>query len=263
MGIRTAATTVALKKKHIRSIGATSKSTRRWDGLEAPSPLVIKESTRIFQHEAKFLWSANQLAVVGKESLPEIAFLGCSNVGKSTLLNLLLGRTSHKLVRTSSKPGSTQELKSFAVGTTLHCVDTPGYGYKSRQEWGVLVSQYLKRRSTLRRTCLLIESSRGISANDEQLIDKLAESGISFQIVLTKIDKLKDEAEVETLLDKTQELLKVTGRGAIWPEIIGVSNKIANSGLADLRASLFVAVGASLPKTTATRNQKVIVPLSG
>lgn len=215
---------------------------RSWDGLTPYSPQAIDHAKKIFAHEGRFVWSAARIDSLPAAKLPEIAFLGCSNVGKSTLLNILLGRKRHKLVRTSSKPGHTTALNGFQVGRDLCLVDSPGYGYRSRDEWGPLIMKYLRSRTSLKRTCLLIESSHGYKSHDEELIKDLAVKGVPFQIVLTKIDKLGGN-EVTKLLEHSESYLRKVGKAAVWGEVVGVSSDSERHGIAALRASLCGAAG--------------------
>ena len=221
-------------KKAVAQIRTTA---RRWDGLETPSVGALEQSRKIFAQEGRFLWSAASIESIPPPTMPEIAFLGCSNVGKSTLLNVLLGRKRHKIARTSSKPGRTQALNGFSVGKNFCLVDSPGYGYKSRDEWGSMIMKYLKSRSTLKRTCLLIEASHGYKNNDEELMQQLCRQGTPFQVVFTKIDKVGEQDFVE-LLKYSETYLKKIGKAAVWGEVLGVSSDERRLGVAELRASL-------------------------
>ncbi|MGH7113251.1 MAG: ribosome biogenesis GTP-binding protein YihA/YsxC [Stellaceae bacterium] len=127
------------------------------------------------------------------ESLPEIAFAGRSNVGKSSLVNALTGR--RVLARISNTPGRTRQINFFDLGAELMLVDLPGYGYAEASKvaikrWTGLVRRYLQSRATLRRVCLLIDARHGIKQIDRPLLDMLDRAGVSYQIVLTKTDKL-------------------------------------------------------------------------
>ncbi|CCG82690.1 putative GTP binding protein [Taphrina deformans PYCC 5710] len=216
--------------------------SRRWDGLLAPTPREIEASKRIFAHEGRFVWSASSVHVVPEPSVPEIAFLGRSNVGKSTLLNVLLGRKRHKLVRTSSRPGQTQALNGFSVGGEVCLVDTPGYGYRSREAWGPLIETYLRSRRTLKRACLLVEASHGFKTHDEALVHALARDGVPFQVVLTKVDKLAPPALLE-LLAYSETYLRKAGKAAVWGEVLGVSSDERRLGIPELRSSLCLVSG--------------------
>ena len=171
----------------------------------------------------------------------EVAFLGRSNVGKSSLLNALTGRKD--LARTSNTPGRTQQLNFFSIEHpdqgALNLVDLPGYGYAqvSRtqvEEWTELLKAYLRGRPNLRRTVLLIDARHGIKKTDREIMDMLDEAAVSYQAVLTKADKPK-AAELDRLIDETTaELAK---RVAAYPTL-AVTSSIKGTGIAELRAEL-------------------------
>lgn len=239
-------------KKTTESVRNT---VRRWDGILTPSSHAVTASSLIFKHEARFAWSAPTLKAVPEPSMPEIAFLGCSNVGKSTLMNVLLGRKRNKLVRTSSKPGHTAALNGFTIGRDLCLVDTPGYGYRSRNEWGPLIMDYLRSRKSLRRTCLLVDAEHGYKAQDEQLMEGLVVKGIPFQLILTKVDKVPVK-EFENLLVYSETYLKKIGKAAVWGEVIGVSSDERRLGIPALRASLCLATGTVPADSESPRTNK-------
>jgi GTP-binding protein len=184
------------------------------------------------------------------EGPPEIAFAGRSNVGKSSLINALVSRKG--LARTSNTPGRTQELNYFVPdGYTgdagdlppMALVDMPGYGYaqapKSQVDaWTRLVFDYLKGRVTLKRVYLLIDARHGIKKNDEEVMDLLDKAAVSYQIVLTKTDKIK-EAGVPRLVAETLE--RIRKRPAAYPFVIATSSEKSN-GLDELREAIEVAV---------------------
>lgn len=180
------------------------------------------------------------------EGPPEIAFAGRSNVGKSSLINALVG---HKgLARTSNTPGRTQELNYFvpdgysgAEGDLppMALVDMPGYGYAQAPKeqvdaWTRLVFDYLRGRSTLKRVYVLVDSRHGIKKNDEEVFDLLDKAAVSYQIVLTKTDKIKD-AGVPRLVAETSE--KVRKRPAAYPEVLSTSSEKGH-GLDALRDAI-------------------------
>jgi GTP-binding protein len=183
-----------------------------------------------------------ELGVVGMEhlpdaTLPEVAFAGRSNVGKSSLVNAVTGR--NKLARASTEPGRTRELNFFRVGDTMRLVDLPGYGYAKAgradiERWTGLTRDYLRGRAPLKRVILLIDSRHGVKPHDKDVMDALDTAAVTYQIVLTKADKLKP-----TELDATQNAAQVAiaKRPAAHPEIIATSSE-TGLGIELLRAEL-------------------------
>ncbi len=205
----------------------------------------------IFGRPWVFIRGVPSLKFLPPEGPLEVAFAGRSNVGKSSLINALVG---HKgLARTSNTPGRTQELNYFVpdgysgAGSDLPpmaLVDMPGYGYAQAPKeqvdaWTKLVFDYLRGRATLKRVYVLIDSRHGIKKNDEDVLSLLDKAAVSYQIVLTKTDKIKPPA-VTKLIAETEE--KIRKRAAAYPDVLSTSSE-KGAGLDDLRAAIAQAVG--------------------
>ncbi len=180
-------------------------------------------AAQLFRQPAVFVKGVVKVAGLPEEGIPEVAFGGRSNVGKSSLLNALLGRQG--LARTSNTPGRTRELNYFLLGEEVHIVDMPGYGYARASKslvrgWNQLVQDYLRGRTQLRRVFLLIDSRHGVKENDRATMELMDQSAVSYQLVLTKIDKLKAR-EVEVAIAAATEAVKK--HGAAYPEVIATS----------------------------------------
>ena len=197
-----------------------------------------------------FIRGVPSMQFLPPEGPAEIAFAGRSNVGKSSLINALIGQKG--LARTSNTPGRTQELNYFVPDgysgegadlPPLALVDMPGYGYAEAPKaqvdaWTRLVFDYLRGRTTLKRVYVLIDARHGIKKNDAEVLDLLDKAAVSYQIVLTKIDKIK-AAGVPRLLEETHKL--TVKRAACFPQILATSSE-KGEGLEDLRAAILLAV---------------------
>ena len=197
----------------------------------------LEHGRKLFERECQFVAGADNMERLPAPYLPEIAFAGRSNVGKSSLINAL---TRHNaLARTSRTPGRTQQINFFQLGNALMLVDLPGYGYAraSKQKigtWTALIHAYLLGRPNLRRLCLLIDSRHGIKESDEALMAELDTAAVVYQIVLTKTDKMSG-GSLESLMQTIETLFP--RHPAAYPTIIATSAR-TGAGLADLRGSL-------------------------
>jgi GTP-binding protein len=200
---------------------------------------LIEQARLLFAGRVEFIKSAPALKFLPDPDVPEIAFAGRSNVGKSSLLNALTGRKS--IARTSVTPGRTQELNYFEVGepTRLRLVDMPGYGFakappKVVENWRRLVRDFLRGRVVLKRTLLLIDSRHGVKPVDEDMMQMLDEAGVGYRVVLTKADKIK-ASELEAVTAAT--IAAARKRTAAYPEIIVTSSE-KKMGIEELRAAV-------------------------
>lgn len=203
----------------------------------------------LFTQNCTFMLGAPSMANLPQPNLPEVAFAGRSNVGKSSLINALTHRKS--LARTSNTPGRTQEMNFFDLGGRLCLVDLPGYGYArvSRSQvkkWTDLVMDYLKGRSPLRRVCLLIDARRGIMESDEAVMKTLDEAAVSYQIIVTKWDKVKPSNR-ETVQSEIRR--KLIPHVAAHPQQIWTSS-VTGEGLPELRATLATLANPALSGIT-------------
>ena len=204
---------------------------------EDRSPDALEEGRLLFARECEFLRGAARIEDIPPSKLPEIAFAGRSNAGKSSLVNALTGRKT--LARVSNTPGRTREINFFSLGGRLTLADLPGYGYAraSKMEtarWTELVFAYLRGRPNLRRAVLLADSRRGLLENDIEVMELLDRAAVSYQLVLTKIDKLRPHERASVIGRVTAESLR---HGAAHPEILATSS-ISGEGIPELRAEL-------------------------
>lgn len=195
----------------------------------------METARKIFSGPCDFMLGVVGLAQLPDAELPEIAFAGRSNVGKSSLVNALTGRNT--LARTSNTPGRTQELNYFNLGERLYMVDMPGYGYakvskEKIKAWTSLIFAYLRGRPTLRCVFILVDGRHGLKPTDIELMEMLDSSAVSYRIVLTKVDKVKTQ-DLEKTIAKI--LLALKEHAAAYPKILYTSS-IKGTGIPELRA---------------------------
>jgi len=197
----------------------------------------IEPGRKLFAGACDFFFAAAKADGLPPIGAPEIAFAGRSNVGKSSLINALTGRTG--LARTSNTPGRTQELIFFDLGDRLTLVDMPGYGYAAVSKeksvaWGALARDYLRGRPTLLRTFVLVDGRHGLKESDETTLKLLDASAVSYAIVLTKADEVK-KTDRGARVEATIEALRK--RPAAYPRVFFTSAR-GGEGIAELRAHI-------------------------
>jgi GTP-binding protein len=204
-----------------------------------PNPKLIEAGRKLFAGDFRFFWAAPSIEALPPMAGVEVAFAGRSNVGKSSLINALSGRGA--LARTSSTPGRTQELIFFEGPDKagLRLVDMPGYGYASASKakvasWTALIHKYLQGRSNLARVYVLIDGRHGLKQADLDVLRTLDRSAVSYQIVLTKIDRVKAAELRQCIGDITAAL---STHPAAFPQVIATSSQ-TGAGVPELRAAM-------------------------
>ncbi len=207
---------------------------------EAPgfSEEALERGRKLCMGRVEFVLGAASLAQLPAGDRPEIAFAGRSNVGKSSLINAVLNRKN--LARSSAEPGKTRELNYFDVGPDkLWLVDLPGFGYAKvsrdqQAKWVQLTKRYLRGRANLRRVFLLVDSRRGLMDTDRETMDMLNTAAVTYQIVLTKADKIK-KSELDATLLKVETILK---KNPAAHPIVRVTSSEKGYGIPELRAEI-------------------------
>jgi GTP-binding protein len=203
----------------------------------AAAPDMVEAARLLFARECRFCYASSSVENLPPPGLPEIAFAGRSNAGKSSVINALTGRTA--LARTSRTPGRTQELIFFDLGSELMLVDMPGYGYAAApveivKAWSEFAKAYLRGRRNLYRVYVMVDARHGLKAADLGMLDLLDKSAVSYQLVLTKADELKPK-DVAARMAGVEAALK--RRPAAFPSVI-LTSAHSGAGIADLRAAV-------------------------
>ena len=197
----------------------------------------IEAARKLFAGPCDFVWGAQRIDNLPPEGLPEVAFVGRSNAGKSSLINALTGRKT--LARVSQTPGATRQINFFNLSGRLMLVDLPGYGFAKRSKteaaaWQEMIFAYLRGRARLRRVALLVDARRGVMDTDEQVMTLLDKAAVSYGLVLTKIDEVR-QADRATALDKAGA---AAGKHvAALAEVLATS-ALSGDGIPELRARL-------------------------
>ena len=198
---------------------------------------LIDRGVKLFSRDVSFIKGVVEISGLPLEDRIEICFSGRSNVGKSSLINALAGRKS--LARISNRPGRTQEINYFSLGSNNYLVDLPGYGYARApinkiEKWQNLIRSYLMIRTSLRRVFLLIDSRHGVKPPDKEFMNLLDKAAVTFQIVLTKSDKISTE-ELQKALEITRSHLHL--HATAYPEIL-ITSSVKKSGVDFLKATI-------------------------
>ena len=206
----------------------------------------LEDGRLLFSRDVTFMLSVVQLSQLPPPNRPEICFAGRSNVGKSSLINALTNRKG--IARASNTPGRTRELNYFNVDDRLNLVDLPGYGYARAPKtaistWTKLTRSFLRGRAGLRRVFLLIDSRHGVKDSDLELMEMLDDAAVTYQLVLTKTDKIK-KSELEKVMRRTSRT--IGKRPAAHPELMVTSSE-KKTGIDDLRAEIATLALAHQP----------------
>lgn len=197
------------------------------------------QADKLFAGACDFVLGAASLEQIPEAGLAEVAFIGRSNVGKSSLINALVNRKA--LARASNTPGRTRQLNFFRLGEAMMLVDLPGYGYAKAAKtevaaWNRLIRDYLRGRAPLRRVCVLIDSRHGLKPGDREMMAMLDEAAVPYQLVLTKRDKVKTVRDVLAGIEAARG-----NHPALHPDVLSTSAE-KRIGIDELRAALYEIV---------------------
>ena len=201
------------------------------------APVQTADVKDLFSNRAKFVLGVAELQQLPITKMPEVAFAGRSNVGKSSLINTITNQKG--LAKTSNTPGRTQQLNFFCLDDKIYMVDLPGYGYAKApdsqvRKWQQIIFAYLQGRVNLKRVFLLIDARHGIKKNDQEIMNMLDAAAVTYQIVLTKIDKIS-KAELETVLSAA--IIATKEHPAAYVKVLATSSE-KNIGISDLQAEI-------------------------
>lgn len=209
--------------------------------VDEPDETSAEKGRLLFAGETDFLKGVVAMSGLPPADRMEVCFAGRSNVGKSSLINALTGRKG--LARASNTPGRTQEINFFTAADSHYLVDLPGYGFANApvpvvEKWQRLLKQYLSGRQSLRRVFVLIDSRHGVKKVDDEIMTMLDKAAVTFQVVMTKADKVKDK-EREKIFDQVRQAL--SKHPAAYPEMVVTSSE-KGWGIPALRAIIATLV---------------------
>ena len=197
----------------------------------------LKAAEKLFASSCDFVLGVAKLEQLPLTEMPEVAFAGRSNVGKSSLINAVTGKKG--LAKTSNTPGRTQQLNYFNLSGKIHLVDLPGYGYAEAPEstvkqWQKVIFAYLQGRVNLKRVFLLIDSRHGLKKVDREVMEMLDKAAVTYQIILTKTDKISSAALAKLIGEIETEIAK---HAAAYTKVLSTSSE-KKQGLDQLRAEI-------------------------